>query len=47
MSKKRGRGKTRGIILTKKRSDGEKLAVDIPPNMMRAIGNNAQALITN
>ena len=46
MSKKRGRGKTRGITLTKRRHDGEKLAVDIPPNLMRAVGNNAQVLIT-
>ena len=46
MSGKKGRGKTRNTTLVKRRRNGEKLAVDIPPNLMRAVGNNAQVLIT-
>ena len=46
MSGKKGRGQTRNITLLKRRREGEKLVVDIPPNLMRAVGNNVQVLIT-
>ena len=41
---RKGQEKTMGI--TKRRHEGGQLAVDISPNLMRAVGNNAQALIT-
>ena len=43
---RKGQEKPMGITLAKRRHEGEMLAVDIPPNLMLAIGNNAQALIT-
>ncbi|KAK9281588.1 hypothetical protein L1049_004491 [Liquidambar formosana] len=43
---KKKRGRTRNIAFAKKRKAGVKVLVDIPPLLMRAVGNNAQALIT-
>ncbi|KAK9265653.1 hypothetical protein L1049_007349 [Liquidambar formosana] len=43
---KKKRGRTRNIAFAKKRKAGVKVPVDIPPLLMRAVGNNAQALIT-
>lgn len=44
--KKKWWGKTKGVGLSKQRSAGEKLRIEIPSHLMRAVGNNAQALIT-
>lgn len=44
--KKKWRGKTKGVGLSKQRSAGEKLRIEIPSHLMRVVGNNAQTLIT-
>ncbi|KAK9289817.1 hypothetical protein L1049_007977 [Liquidambar formosana] len=43
---KKKQGRTRNIAFAKKRKAGVKVPMDIPLLLMQAVGNNAQALIT-